>query len=156
MGFFLGDTHPKSPRAQVLMLRAVLLSVPLLSSPLFIINSMGRTGLPPDWQDPRGYETLFNPALATEGATMVRAFVVGSAVILLLIRLRLPTDAAPTKRHLALHLAYWLSFITYALTFVHTAAGAGWGWMAYGVGTILFSVTMISVGRYGYDLSRHR
>ena len=158
MGFFLGGVHPKSPLGRMQSWRAGMLVLPFLTSPILIINSMGRTGLPPGWEDPRGYETAFNPELASEaeGGPLVRAFVFGSAVILLLIRLRLPVDAPAWKRHAALRIAYALSAITYVVTFVHTSAGAGWGWMAYGVGTILFSATMISIGRYGYDLSPHR
>jgi hypothetical protein len=144
-------THSKSPRGIVLGLRAFILALPLLTSPILLIRSMGP-------QDPqyssRGYSTAFDPQLIADGEPMTRAFVWGTTILVLLIRLRLPADAAAWKRKGSLLVAYVLAGFTYFLCFTQTAAGAGGGWMAYGVFLILLAVTVVSVGRYGYDLGR--
>ncbi len=99
--------------------------------------------------------TTFHPNLAVEGARMVPAFAVGCTLLLLLIRFRLPPDAAKWKRHSAIYVSYALAGFSYFLMFVYAGAGAGYGWLVYGVFLLILAVSLVSLGRYGYDFEKY-
>ncbi len=135
----------RSPLYNVQYLRAVVCAIPLLSLPILLIQFMG-----PQVELPG---TRTRPLPTAEEQRLFEAFAWGCTAILLLIRFRLPRDAAAWKRHAAIYLAWILSVFTYFLLFMYAGDGGGWGWLWYGVGLIVFAVTQVSIGRFGYDLS---